>query len=728
MPTTAKLGREFIAAEGSVTWKIQSGVQPYTTVLVFNMKQREALVSMLGTAQVLEIKAPESSVALQIQGVWVLQEVQASAPHLCAFLVADRRWKWMRPLVVRDYNMPRKTGDRTLVGPNEERVPVELAASIDKFRYAPYSLKNETKRWNARQLLEDVLEEVDPGSWRIESMPVVGDGEAGQVSIQGLMLRDSGTAAIARALGKIPGASVRVDEDSKVVVFDATDTAAAAKALKDNGWSPTVRGEIARWCDRWPTRPKIIYVYFQREIELRFDFDESIATRYAHDNSLFAENVAPIPEPTLTVNGQVLGQGTMVPIVDLLAAWDASSDIVPGTKIKSYSLATVRDHFLRGDLEAVWGALGQDQSTTGNVYARAATIYQHWRQTFRISRRYAERLRELRNVRVAVLDKATGQRAPAMAWSQYCIVPSQKALAIVSRRDPQAQLYWINKDDYPGENAEVTDKPCSAARVEVIDPVLGVIRVHYPVGPFGLQESIKPCMTSDANGSAKVPTRNYTQALLRPIAVGGALTEGSPIRCADTFKIAFIVSGVAAAPNNKRQLHRETVTQGDLGSVLRTKYAAGTANGPDWHVFVPPQGGATARFGWKNTAPARETAQKLLGLNSTDPTKSGVNPGDSLAGFLFVNGDDEIKANARAEAARIWAAFVDGVEGKHSSRLHRFPMVGNVEDVTYDLAPDGRLSVDVGFSGARPEVDPYALLPESVRQMTLRIIRGDDAK
>src|SRR5688572_10162224 len=118
-----------------------------------------------------------------------------------------------------------------------------------------------------------------------------------------------------------------------------------------------------------------------------------------------------------------------------------------------------------------------------------------------------QRIRDLKPYRLGILSpENSSQRAPAMAWSEYCIEPSMKG-NVQFRRDKENQFVWFNMDQYPGIDGEVHTKNASPAAVQVVDRDLGILHIAYRLDPYGLRASIHPSRTMVA-GKMAPPSRN----------------------------------------------------------------------------------------------------------------------------------------------------------------------------------------------------------------------------
>jgi hypothetical protein len=629
---TITLGGVALAANTGVAWRFVGGVAPYSTAFSVHKSGWDRLKSQIG--QPLTLKITDSrGVATSIEKVYILHQAPSDSPRRVAFVVADKRWQWSYKLVARDYNMPRKTGDRTA----KQSVPVETQVVVDNYDYLPYSLHGEQgEKWTSQKLVEDVLDILHDddtgGGYVVESWPIknTGGSATGEFSVQGVTLRDSGDVALARALSYVPGADVYIDDKGKTVVYDATDLD-DLEAYYQNLPLGTYAGEAPAWIDRKAIRPSKVVVHYQREVEVLLDYEDDYneVTSATNRNAPFVENVGVTVDPETEISNELdpesglylrktVPAGTYIEMKQLLAAWDKDSPAAV-----RWTFDNIKLHWLKGDLEGVLGARDLDLDPDANYAMRVQSLRQHFRQTFRINRRYMERVRSLRAVRVGLLDPVTGARAPAAVWGQATIVPSTKGKYMTRRgtSDPDKLKYYRPVDVFAGAataGEPVLDLPPSPVRVNIVDDELGVFRTEWIVSPYGTVESYIPCLLAtleEPNGASA--SRDLTQQEAEPMGPAMQIEGGTnSIFLAARHRMQVLLTMVPSAPNNERQFHREEVEARDVASIFRREFRIKDGEGPELHVFVSP-GEATARFALQDAGEAYQTVQDLFGLTTT---------------------------------------------------------------------------------------------------------------
>lgn len=748
-----------LAGNDAIQWSLTTGVRPYTTVMTAHITQwNERLRDRAGRPLVLEITDARGRTE-KIEDVYILHEAPNPSPNRVSFVVADKRWLWQYKIVARSFNITRRTGDRTA---DLSTVPIELIRSFDVYDYLEASLDGR-QRWTARRALEEVLEVLEgedrgarpssspPGRggarssrrrtrpWRIESLPIEGTGDqTGQFSLQNVTLADQGDVALSRLLAFIPGAEVYVKQNGQVTVFDGTDLDETERYFRDLPQS-TWDADFPRLINRKAIRPNRVQVYYQREVEcvFRFEDDYSGRTRSQPDpDDPYLENVIPTTDPITEIPEydpvedrliiKMVPAGTWVRVDNWLGVMN---DMRPEGSLP-WTFDTIRRHWLKGDLDGVLGGRGLDLDPLGDVSMRIQALKQHFRQTFRINRRYMENIKELRNVRVATIDPVNAARAPAAVWGQACIIPSTKGKRMASRLNPQLAGVFRNVDHIrpsrePG--VELINTRPAPTEVQLIDDQVGIFRLQWITSPYGTVDSYVPSLLVDAQGRSRVPVRDLAQQDDRAIGVGMQIESGTNgIFLANSLELAVIMTIVQASPNNERQYHREEVMVKDLSETFRREFRIQDGTGPDLEIFIPP-GEATARFQWANDATAEATIELLLGLRdpNTNQGERGIE-GPDLPGFVFINQRRDIQTHARSTAAEFLASFADNVQGTVSTELPEdgIDLVGNMTRSTVSVAayPSAKVSAQHEFPGQQKPISRFALLPETVRTFLLGVI------
>lgn len=734
-----KLGDIPLAGTSAITWRFQTGTQPYSTVMSVHRDQWPYLRFRMGREVDLKI-TDQRGVEAHIRRLTILHEVASDSPYRVSFVVADRRWKWPYKLVIRDYNVTKRSGDTTSVGD----LPWPGTVTVDQYDYRDYSLNN-GNRWIPQDCVKDILDIVTEGNYEIESFPFGNDirSSLGSISIQNVMLRDSGDVALGRLLSYIPGAEVYIDADGIARIFNAADLN-AAKSLMDGLPPSTYDGDKPTLIDRRMIRPKKVIVHYQREVEALFDYQDDFGptTTSPNPDALYVENVIPTVEPltdlsefdpvTGSFTDRQVGAGTYVES----KAWLAKMDEIRTHESFQWNFDSISIGWVPGTLERHLGATSDGVSAGSeeiNAALRVEALKANFRQTFRINRRYAERLRDLLPYRVAVLDTVTGARAPAAVWAEACLLLNNKGMQVNKRADPElANL--VQNIFIPNVEAgdTIADQPPSPALVEVVDPDLGIYRLDWIASPYGTMGQIIPSNCVDESGSIGTVLRDLSQQVKKAMGFGIRATgRANGLLLRDRWRHLALMTIVPAAPNNKWQCHRVHVSADDIHLAYRGEYRITGGEGPELEVFAPPSE-MTARYQWRDDTLAAETMVKLLGLDTSDPNAAGIQEDDlennnvvDLPGFRLVNSERELMEHARAIAAEAYVNFVDSWQGRYASTMPEdIRLAGNILGVTIQVGsyPGAKVEAYHDFPGQQRPVSRLALMPQSVRELVLGIL------
>lgn len=595
--------------------------------------------------------------------------------------VADRRILLQTEAVEASYNVRRKTGDLRLV--SGELVPLEVAQEVEDVAYRSSTLNN-GKPYKAREVLEDVLGRLVPRGYRIEGVGL-------QDSIEGLELRDPGPAALARVLAFLPGLGITCAPDGDLVTFSKL-----SGELLELEKIPHLRYSAEEWrvVSKAALRPKRVHVYRPREIEVRWDYTEAETTFSANTGTVvrtferddenedpFLENVAPCPDGTLTLaTGRTVLQGEWVRIDELLDAWNKAADYPACGPLTQ---EVIRKHYFRPS--ELHGVYTMTPGAPDLVWSRRiATIMEHWRRSYRITRGWVSKLRAIKAQRVALIDPETGTRGRAQVWCDYVVKPSARGLA---SRGVNYQGWEVE-----GYADDLSNARPSPFEVEVLDSDLGIFRVTPRVDLFGQGTQIAPGETSDG-----IPVTS----------AGSAFVAWASTGLASGFKLSVVLSAIQDSPNNLGRLHKRTVDLEDAVATLPEAPEVGDANGPDWHVIDTLE---SARFAWID--------------DDRDAILQAVREGQEPPETLLVN-PETVEAASLATVARVAVALLDRAEGVAAGRLAPDLRVrGSIARVDHSVVYQDPATISaatrVAMPPVRPESNPFAFMPEAVR----RVLKG----
>lgn len=690
MSTKASIAGVPLFATHDVGWSHTSGAEPYQRL--FQMPTADAKRLYDANEPVTLVIDIEGRPKKETQQLWVMSYQPSDHPDVSEILVSDRRVFWNRELVNRRYNVPRKSGDAKRL--RTEGTPEALAQVKADITFAPFSLyppENPIQPWTARQVLIDVLERVAK-PYRIKAPT------PRQVHVQNFALLDNGRAAIRRALDLVPGTTGFIDDDGTYVVFD--ELQGEERVLLEKG-PPVKGGTLAGRVKLTNSRPSEVKVYFTREIEVRFDSHREGATTTTDGRDRDLENVLQLPEN--------LQMGSTFKTMSSWVTFENYFQYVP----RMNGLTLNHDLVQKAWRGRLLDKLARPQGSTRPdplASRRVAAVMRHYRQTYRLVRRWRDRILHLRPYRVAVLDPETGTRAPAQAFCDYAIFPTLRGLA-KSAADGHQALGW----NIEGYAALLKDADVAPALVTVVDDDQAILHLDYRLDPDGTVAEVLPSAVHGHDGTeASLPTSDP-----RKWKKGERLFD-QYIQLAPLHRIAIVVSCIPASPNDLRQLHSELVTPDQAAAKLGVPI--GECRGPVWSIYVGPST-ATARIAWEDGRSAE--IEDMFGLTGDGRALEGGGLGihqAQKAPLEPVNAKS-VRDVALAAAAQLYAGLLDRVEGVHSVLFDpSMKPAGTGIGVTHALTPEGGAITAVNFSPQPVPVDLFSLLDAETRNAILRAV------
>lgn len=173
------LGGEPIALKpgGSLAWTLAYGMRPSvfdletTTDSARKIQSLAATTFSKGRARAdggyvgplkLVMEDPDNGRKVEIAGIYVVVGERPGTDYNTKVLtLADQRWLWPRTVIVRSYNIRRKTGDFRLIQNELSRIQVNRQRADFGYRAATLNgVGDSAKPWTAMEVLEDILKEL----------------------------------------------------------------------------------------------------------------------------------------------------------------------------------------------------------------------------------------------------------------------------------------------------------------------------------------------------------------------------------------------------------------------------------------------------------------------------------------------------------------------------------------------------------------------------------------
>jgi len=705
---------------GPVRWPLRPGVEPVTAQ--FDMTPDDA-EGVLGAPEVmLNVTGPRES--FSVHRLSVLSEVSSGNPAIRTVMVTDQRWWWRYRYIRRGYNIRRLIGVRRLKDPQT----LEIQPVPDDVTFAPWSLyppDDGQRKWLAGEVLRDVLAHVLPSG---RSVPDTSGFD--EIPIEDLKIDDSGDGAVRRVLDFLVGAAITVGLDGEARLYSRLSGREAELAgripdeIEDGGH--------LRMVSRRFLRPSKITVLFTREHELRFDFEETASktsTAGLPAGERVMDNVLPVSDFELELSsGKTVAQGTWITFVQALNAW-GDVPILGALDLPKIQEAMVPFIDLWSGVRLAGMLVPPDEYA--DWAGRIGAIQQHYRQTFRIRRQWMDRIRSLRAYRVALLDVETGTRGPAVAYTNFAYLSSNRSLWA----DFAAGVglnYATNIRRYPVNGVIGRRDAPAPCRVSIVDGDEGVIRLDFLGDAFGVHTQAFPSMielqgsTLGADGYPKDhPHADLKRARFGESVAFNAIARGSKRpKLTGSHKAAVILTAIAGSPNTNDQLFGVEIRPDEVAAILPPGNRAGISDrdclGPPMEIRIAPSI-ETARIPWlDNQSEVIETA-------------FGVRPGpkpdlsDLVLNLEGASGPEiggaSLRSVAIAAAARVYGSMADRLEGAATFDLApNIGLDGWIQEVSHELTVNGETFTLVTLpQGETAPVSLFALMDNGTRATLLKL-------
>lgn len=682
--TIARLADVDLSGTGPIGWTFTAGGRPHQRVFEVSERAAAELAEKRGDFRTLEIRSPGRE-PLIVEKLLIVDIRAGKTPFTRGVLVVDRRWLWRRKVIVRDFNMRRKTGDVHLAGEGR----IENQKPLPDIAYAPATLDN-GKPFDGRAVLKNVLDELEGGSASVDIPRFVR-----AIAIEDLFINDPGDVAVERILGYMAGLSLWIDRAGSIRIFDTRSRREGA-VIANAGPPLQGYGYHARSLREF-SRPVRVNVLFERESEVRFDYIEGenpwTTDRNETREPRSLENVIPVPDAYLSYQGRTLGRGSYMAFDDFLSAISGTESRTAAAGLGPLSHAIIRkfrlgmSHMLFSSLYGVKTSGAPDSEWL----ARLRAVMLSWRLMFRPLPKWRDKMRSMKAVRVGVTDQATGTRAPAQAFMDYISKPSEGA------RYDQLNRNADVGHQIAGWATRLENGIAAPVNISVIDEQAGVILVNLVRDPWGDAEQLAP------GNVDHLPTRRVNGD---GAAVGNALLLWAACPLKSTYKIAIVLSCVQATPNNAGRYHKVTITPDNAAGTLGTPL--GTCKGPEATVYVPAAL-CMARFMWSDDFASQIEESFFTGAPMPE---------------TLLHNAEQVKLVAEAFAAREYATYLDREEGAFSVALNpSVELDGSITAVDHSVPLTGIPITTIVVAPELEPLDPMGFVPPYVQQQLKHMVQ-----
>lgn len=716
-----------IAAKETVRWELRSGSEPveeeFTTLASRQIIDKLTDLGRSHTPVTLTLGAHTND-KLEVKGLFIKEIRPDTNPFEIRIVLVDVRY-WFRYFHIRRaLNITRRVGVKRR-GEWQDELQQDVAPDL---RFSKFSLQEpdnassppHTPKSSMDSIFNEIRERLlDQIQY---DMPVSSEALSAfkQLTFQDLDVDDPGDQAVARVLEFIPGAFLYPDYDG-VIQFDNRLSGLEVTQIENLGAEIADQGHITFVSNEF-IRPREIHVLFTREVELRFDFEEAEdinATIAVEENQKFADNVIAVPDFSIEIDGEKVAQGTYATLDAYLA-----NIATPTGVIKNINYPLIRKAMIPE--MGLWAALGLVGETAlpspkADWAARWGAIQNAYRQLMRINRVWTDRIYSMSPYLVATIDVTSGQRAPAMAFSDYSVTASQRAMLFASLSNEDLP-YAFNVPGYPDDAIDAESRP-AMADVTIVDADQGIIGVTYKVDAYRFGDRVLPGLI-DVDSMPNYAVENWRD---NPISFDSVAGNGKVPTLAPGFKLAVLFTAVPAAPNNNNQYERVVVTPDDVESLLKDlggrKLIEGIrkATGPIMEIRIPPTT-ETARIAHDDNR--LEDFEKMFGIIEGEPNTDGLVVNRSGAGT--VRGEE---ANAGAidiialfAAASKYIEFSDRLQGSMQGYMRDIVPSGWLESVVHNILSKGEAITSIGLKKQITPIDPLDLMDNGTRRALLRLV------
>lgn len=687
-----KLDGIALTAHAPIRWGRVGGVSPFSSTILTGKARAEKIFTQ-AKGRGVELEITQNGVTKLFKNIWVIGMGAGDGPHTRRLTIADWRWALPRIWITKDANLQRVSVERRLRGPT-----LEVATLVPEQAYAPHSLRA-GQPYDARGLLEDVSTDMSNFLFEIGVQTVVAPLPENIPTIEVLNwpLDHPGDEAISLLLTRCPGLQLEADADGQARFY--FESGLQERAEVDGALAYAEPGnQYPVVMDRERFRPSSVHVYFDKRMELLFQYRESLtgistSSRTADWDLI---NVVQVSEPTAdSFSGN--GFGSWVPIQDYVA-WLTTQPrpaAATGDSCRP-SMAWLQRNFMSG-FSAMRRLFRNGANTDALWAARFDTLLSAYRQTFAVSQFWYERLQGIEATRNLAYSPSLNIRAPAEAYCNYTTRPTYRQIDTASGGH---SVNWTAvHDGVYTYNQDVTALNPAPFEVQVADHDAMVIRLVPKAEVTRLGERPIPAVPVNP---VQVDSPRHINSLNSSLAQG--LWEQMVAQ--PTWDLAVILTATIATPNTRGRFHEEIVTPAEAQEVVKN-VVIGPSTGPAVTLRCEP-GLLMARSSW-------------LG-SQANVIRQVAEQGEDLTAPFFDN-PKAVRDVAVAMAARVYESLCDRLSGEQVRVSYRPEMkpAGALNQVMHEVEMSGRVVTKFSFAQAMEPRDFQAFLPPSTRKLIQRV-------
>lgn len=732
--TDATLAGVPLLASAPIRWRLASGVLPVIETFEVQIKQvpffekigdRQQPIKLVigaGTVTRGKAKGPAGVKDLVIQAGATFENLRVITaepgpnPFIGRITVGDVRWLWPYRWHISRYNLRKRGGVvRRLIHGDANLDPV-----VQDFQFRNWSLlipeEGVDGAWEALLIVFHVLATVSDVGFDGDSE--IFDLKA--LSVENIEIDDGGENAMRRALALLPGLDVFVNQTGIPHLYSKFDFEREERQITIAGPEIIDGGHVER-ISASTTRPAACHVLYNREIEVRLDFDWVDFKFIPEERRL--ENVVAIPDADFTIDDERVAQGTYVEIRKYIAALVEQAG--PAGRLRKFSEDILAKAAIPG--MGIWAMIEMTglldiskDAEKNNWRARFEALRNAFLTLFRIPISLNERVLTWRADLVGTIDNTTGERGPSPVWANHALWTSLKGLVLAGNRGGK---FCLATNVFDGNAAIILNgkETPSPIEVQIVDSEQGIIRLQAKTDIYGQWDKVIP------GPMINVPCFNPEEKL--PLTFDSVIEgeEGRiPAIDLELVRITTILTALPAAPNDLRQLHAVIVNPEDVVKVLPAGAKRGLLNAKGPIKFLREKT-ETARVVWLDES--EDVIMRCFGFNGDPPEREEIAPitinDRPGAGIKEIVAGQPAAASLEslslARAAQVYSLEQDRLQGGKTVPMNgTLRPAGFISEIRHALETDGTAVTMLSLPEQTPGFDVEAFLDEQTRRILNR--------
>lgn len=733
----------------NLNWGLTSGVFARTAVIPFIPELADRLLER--AKKVAKGKNPFSTLRMKYSDgaelvykkIYITGPAPHSTPYFKNIKIADRRWVWDRKHIFTAYNVRTKANDKFVDETTEinfdniQDVPQDIQ---DRISYKSYSLRPRPvqdqdilqKSFALSDIFIDLIEEMNAvleknNEPKLDYIFPRKIFEPLDKIIREQIRPDSSfQAEMARILGLVPSLDIYIDYDGNITFYDKTDGGEDI-VIKSLGTEHEGGGHI-EFIDNALMIPSKVHILYTPENELRFDFKQDTLNSGALSSALkffnvakegkpegrYLENVIPCPVPFMNCTSKIgnfefdrkVYQGEYIEWDEFLNGVNRFPTKIPVTH------ENIQKHWFDGGMFRAWAQQGEildpDRDWNNIVGAMIST----YRQTFRVNKKWRDKVIGWKAKRVAIVDQATGYQSNSPVFTNFSVEYTVRGLlASTIKKFIKNVEGWDASINFAGR--------CPFARVSISDIENGIIDINY--SDTSQTRQINRVFPSAVDNA---PVIDLTDPLSPKFLNEKNHISGLKVALRPDHNLSVILTGSPAGPNTAVGLFDDVVEIKDLVNKNLQKKLVG-AVGPELYIRVPAAL-ATLRTAWSDKEEAVEAIEAIYGIFKTeDPEEQKkLTSLENLEKLGLIMNRKEIRNLSLSMAEAALYPYINRHQGSKTGFFQKLFPSGVVGQIDHGISTDGYPTTRISIPSEIRSPNYLNLLPRGTRDFLLNHVEG----